>query len=53
MTGYVLSPEAQNDLDDIWDYSLTRWGETRTERYIRDLWHGIEFAGLAHRASCS
>lgn len=49
MTGYVLSPEAQNDLDDIWDYSLPRWGETRTERYIRDLWQGIEYVAADPR----
>lgn len=41
MTGYVLSPRAQADLAEIWDYSVTRWGEDRAERYIRDLWSGI------------
>jgi toxin ParE1/3/4 len=42
MTDFVLSPRAQADLDEIWDYSTERWGEDRAERYIRELWRGIE-----------
>ena len=42
MSGYVLSPSAQADLDEIWDYSAKRWGEDGAERYVRDLWRGIE-----------
>ena len=42
MTGYVLSPRAQADLEDIWDYSAEIWGHDRAERYIRDLWGAIK-----------
>lgn len=32
--GYRLTPAAQNDLADIWDYSLRVWGLLQAERYI-------------------
>jgi len=32
--GYVLSPAAQADLEDIWNYSVCTWGEDRADRYI-------------------
>jgi toxin ParE1/3/4 len=41
MTGYLLSPAAQTDLQDIWDYTVGEWGEARAERYV-----------LAIRAAC-
>ncbi|MEM8692503.1 MAG: type II toxin-antitoxin system RelE/ParE family toxin [Pseudomonadota bacterium] len=31
------SPAAQQDLVDIWEYSLETWGETQAVRYLRDL----------------
>ena len=43
MTGYVLSPRAQADLDDIWDYTEQRWSAAQAERYIRQLCQGIEY----------
>jgi toxin ParE1/3/4 len=37
MTGrYVLSPRAQTDLGDIWDYTADRWGLDQAETYTRD-----------------
>lgn len=42
MTGYVLSPRAQADLDEIWDFTEQRWSAAQAERYIRQLWQGIE-----------
>lgn len=41
MGRYVLSPSAQEDLDDIWDFSVEQWGDDRAERYVRALWAGI------------
>jgi toxin ParE1/3/4 len=41
MKGYILSPAAQADLGDIWDYSARNWGEEQADRYI-----------LAIRAAC-
>ncbi|CAM2175058.1 type II toxin-antitoxin system RelE/ParE family toxin [Burkholderia orbicola] len=34
MKAYVLSPAAERDLDDIWDYTAGRWGEAQAEHYI-------------------
>jgi toxin ParE1/3/4 len=35
MSGYVLSPRAQTDLDEIWDYTERNWGKEQAEAYIR------------------
>ena len=35
--GYALTPAAQADLEEIWDYSARRWGEAQAERYTRDI----------------
>jgi toxin ParE1/3/4 len=32
---FVLSPAAELDLDDVWDYSAENWGLNQAERYIR------------------
>ena len=37
MAGYALSPAAQTDLEEIWDYTVSRWGEAQAERYTRDI----------------
>ena len=42
MSQYVLSPRAQADLDDIWDYTEDRWGRGQAERYVRELQSAIE-----------
>ena len=34
MSGYVLTPAAQADLEDIWRYSVQQWSFTQAERYI-------------------
>ncbi|MGH7101901.1 MAG: type II toxin-antitoxin system RelE/ParE family toxin [Acetobacteraceae bacterium] len=34
MTGYLLSPAAQADLGEIWDYSAQNWGAEQAERYV-------------------
>ncbi len=49
MTGYVLSPRAQGDLDEIWDYTEQRWSAAQAERYIRQLQQGIEFVAADPR----
>ena len=35
MAGYALSPAAQADLSEIWDYTAEHWGEAQAERYTR------------------
>ncbi|MFQ8432040.1 type II toxin-antitoxin system RelE/ParE family toxin [Amaricoccus sp. W119] len=32
MRGFVLSPAAQADLDEIWDYTAERWGQEQAAR---------------------
>jgi len=39
---YVLSPRAQTDLNEIWDYTVDRWGLEQAESYVRQLWERIE-----------
>ena len=41
MSGFVLSPRAQADLDEIWSYTATTWDDNQAERYIRDIWLAI------------
>jgi toxin ParE1/3/4 len=38
MTGRLtLSPRAQLDIDEIWDYTANRWGIDQAETYVRRL----------------
>ena len=37
MAGCALSPAAQADLSEIWDYTARRWGKAQAERYTRDI----------------
>ena len=32
-----FTPAAQADLDQIWEYSVERWGKVQAVRYVRDL----------------
>jgi toxin ParE1/3/4 len=41
---YLLSPAARADFEQIWDYTLERWGAQQAEDYLRDLVAGIERA---------
>jgi len=45
----VLSPRAQEDLDEIWNYTEDRWGLDQAETYTRQLWKDI--AVVANRPS--
>ena len=45
MTGYLLSPAAQADLEGIWDYTARSWGEAQAERYVLAIRQACE--GLA------
>lgn len=53
MTGYVLSPAAQADLSEIWDYSTGHWGVEQADRYIlaiRDACAALADGGRQGRA---
>ncbi len=41
---FVVSPRAEGDLVDIWDYSADRWGAERADRYLREIQRAIEMA---------
>lgn len=49
MSGYVLSPAAQADLEQIWDYTRGRWGVDQAEEYLRELQRAIERAAANPR----
>lgn len=38
---YLLSPAAQADLEQIWDYTHGRWGVDQAEDYLRELERAI------------
>ena len=39
---WLLSPRAQDDIAEIWDYTAQRWGIEQAESYIRDLQATLE-----------
>jgi toxin ParE1/3/4 len=49
LSGYVLSPAAQADLEEIWDYTCERWDVDLAEEYLRELQHAIERAAANPR----
>ena len=52
MTGYLLSPAAQRDIDEIWEYTAERWNQLQAARYvrgIRDVCTGIANGTVHHR----
>ena len=42
MSGYVLSPRAKADIDEIWDYTVAHWNLEQAETYIRWIQAAIE-----------
>jgi len=51
MTGFVLSPAAQADIADIWDYTRARWGEAQAERYVLAIRDACEQLAAGTRTS--
>jgi toxin ParE1/3/4 len=41
----VLSPRAQADIDDIWEYTVERWGVRQAEIYVRLIKAAVEAVG--------
>ena len=39
---HTLSPRAQGDLDEIWTYTVKRWGTDQAKFYIRQIGPNIE-----------
>jgi toxin ParE1/3/4 len=42
MTPYVVSPRAQRDIEEIWNYTTEQWSSAQAERYIRSIQEAIE-----------
>lgn len=42
MSRYVLSPKAQDDLSDIWNFTEERWGPEQADKYLRVLQRAME-----------
>ncbi len=42
MIAYVLSPGAEQDLDEIWDFTKGRWGREQANRYVLQIRRAIE-----------
>jgi toxin ParE1/3/4 len=42
MSGYVLSPRAQADIDEIWEYTAERWDVSQADRYVLQITQTIE-----------
>ncbi|MGH6872801.1 MAG: type II toxin-antitoxin system RelE/ParE family toxin [Rhizomicrobium sp.] len=47
---YVISPAAQSDLDEIWDYTAGHWNAIQADRYVVDLDGAIEAAASGERS---
>ena len=46
---YLLSPEAESDLDDIWNYTTETWSGAQADKYILDIISDIENVALGVR----
>ena len=44
MSRYLLSPAAQLDLEQIWDYTCRRWDVEQADEYLRELQSAIDRA---------
>lgn len=42
MTSYRLTPAAQQDLSEIWDYTEQHWDVRQAERYLTELREALE-----------
>ena len=46
MGGFLLTPRARADLDEIWNYTAERWSVPQAERYLREIQRGIEAVAI-------
>lgn len=42
MNRVVLSPAASADLEEIWDYTYSRWDQDQAEAYVREIQRAVE-----------
>lgn len=53
MRGFVLSPAARADLDEIWEYTAERWSIEQAERYIRAIVDACQALADGRRAGAA
>lgn len=53
MNRYVVSPRAQADIVEIWDYTAERWGIDQAELYLRRIQTSIEAAAAEPKLGTS
>jgi toxin ParE1/3/4 len=42
VSGFIFSPAARADLEEIWNYSCVRWDHNQAEEYVREIQRAIE-----------
>ena len=50
----VLTPRAQGDLDEIWDFTEEKWGVEQAQHYTNEIWYrmsGLTAGTLAGRTA--
>ena len=47
----LLSPAAQADMSDIWDFTVERWGQEQAERYVTRLRDTLTELAAGRRSS--
>jgi len=43
MTGYKLTKKADTDLENIWDYTFKKWGQSQAREYLENLEKKFQF----------
>ena len=51
MIPVVLTPRAAANVEDIWNYSVQRWGARQAERYVKAIGEACEGLGRGTRFS--
>lgn len=50
LSGYRLSPRAQQDLEEIWFYTFQQWSLTQADSYVSDLLSACKGLATGERA---
>jgi toxin ParE1/3/4 len=45
LSGYKLTPRARADIEQIWDYTLSRWGVDQADKYLRQIAEAMALVG--------
>ncbi|MFV2057360.1 MAG: type II toxin-antitoxin system RelE/ParE family toxin [Thiohalomonadales bacterium] len=40
---YYLTPESEEDLREIWNYSMEEWGEEQADKYLAEIYERFEW----------